>query len=106
MQHTAYITQLPVLEQQEMFPLRNLLQSHDCILRPIVHDVRVCFQDTDVVAHFFRNGQKLVCGVHVRRDAEIGLLDRHELKKVARQGRRVSELGTGRERGGKGGDRH
>ena len=82
MWHTPNISKLPILEQQEFLPLRDLLQASDRAVGKIADDVRVCLQHADVLAYFFGEAQELVGGFDVGGDAEVGALDGNEMQEV------------------------
>ena len=80
--HTANVSQLPVLEDEKFLPPRNFPQAFDCALAKVIDNVSVCFQHTNVVAHFFRQPEQGRCGIDICRHAEIGLFDGDELEQV------------------------
>lgn len=58
---TADITELPILEYQELFPLGDLLQALDCSLAKVVNDIRMRFQHADGITNLLCQAEQGRC---------------------------------------------
>lgn len=79
---TAYIAEFPILEYQKLLPPADFLEAHDGAVGKVVDDVGVGFEHAYRVADFFGELQEGGGGCDVGRDAQIGPLNRDELKQV------------------------
>ena len=77
---TANVPKLPVFEEQKMLPPRDFIEPFNGLIREVVNDVSVGFQDTDVVTDFFGEAEQGGRSMNVGRNAEIGLLNGNQLK--------------------------
>lgn len=57
--YTSNVTELPVLENEEPFPPRDVAEPLDCAVAEVVDDVGVCFEHAYRVAYFLCYGQEL-----------------------------------------------
>ena len=77
-EHTANVSELPIFEDQEVFPLGNILQPFDCPFGKVIDDVGMRFEYTYGVAYFFCDVEELKGGVYIGRNTEVGAFDRDE----------------------------
>ena len=59
------------------------LETRDCIFGPIVYNVRVSLEDTDMVADLFCDFEQLESRMDIGGDTKIGALDGDQAEEVA-----------------------
>lgn len=77
---TANVAKFAIFENQKALSFREFRESSDRALVPIVHDIRVGFQDHDTIANFLSKRDQLVTGADIGTNAEVRVLDGHEME--------------------------
>lgn len=82
---TANVPEFPVLEDEEVLPLGDLLEAFDRPIGEVVDDVCMCLEHAYRVADFLGQAKEGGGVMDVGGDAEVGLLDGDEGQEVAGQ---------------------
>lgn len=90
--HTANVTELAVLEDQELFAARNLVQSTNGLVVEVRDDVGMGLENADVISNILGKAQQLVRGGDVGRNTQVGALEVDETQKVRGQRGQVGVL--------------
>ena len=79
---TSNIPKFSILENQEFFPTRDILQAFDCSLPKVVNDVGMSLQYANGVSHVLCEAKEGRSGMDVGGNAKVRLLNDAKVKEV------------------------